>query len=402
VLVERSGAYRGPRAAGAIALDHVSFAYERDRPALRDVSVRIEPGERVVVVGRSGAGKSTLGALVARLYDPDEGVVSIDGRDARDCSLEWLREQVGVLLQDTVLFSGTVAENIAYATDASREEIERAARVAGAHGFVSALPDGYETRLGPRGVGLSGGQQQRIGIARVLLRNPPVLVLDEPTTGLDATSEAELMDGLERLMAGRTTILVTHSDALARRAGRALVVEDGRLTADGPPADVLDRPATRSTAPLPALPALLDPERMAGVLTRSLGRDVDGVTIADARLKPGRELIVRYDVQAGERHTAVAVARARGTFRGEVGEPLVRAVEGRAPAKPALTRDHELGALIQWLPLDIALPALGLPRHDLLAQLENAGLAVAADAAGPELSPTSRSAAPSCAWTGTC
>jgi ATP-binding cassette subfamily B protein len=371
VLGERSGAYGGARAAGEVALEHVSFAYERGRPALRGVSVRIPAGQRVVVVGRSGAGKSTFGALVARLFDPDEGVVSIDGRDARDCSLAWLREQVGVLLQDTVLFSGTVAENIAYATDATPEAIEAAARVADAHGFLSALQDGYDTLLGPRGVGLSGGQRQRIWIARVLLRNPPVLVLDEPTTGLDAASEAEVMDGLERLMAGRTTILVTHSSALARRAERALVVEDGRIVGDGPPAKVLDRRAPRRAAPvpgLPALPALLDPERMAAAFARSLGHDVDGVAIADARLKPGRKLIVRYDVDAGARHTAVALTRSRGKLANEVGrgEQLVRAVEGRAPASPALTHDDELGALIQWLPLDVALPALALPRRELL------------------------------------
>ncbi|HKP17157.1 MAG TPA: ABC transporter ATP-binding protein, partial [Gaiellaceae bacterium] len=377
VLTERSGAYRGPRTAGAIAFDRVSFAYEQGRPALRDVSLEIAAGQRVVVVGRSGAGKSTFGALVARLYDPDEGAVSIDGRDARDCSLEWLRGQVGVLLQDTVLFSGTVAENIAYATDASREEIESAARIAGAHEFVSALPEGYDTRLGPRGVGLSGGQRQRIGIARVLLRDPPVLVLDEPTTGLDAASEREVMDGLERLMAGRTTILVTHSDRLARRAERALVIGDGRVIADGAPADVLRTRRPRHAAAgrdLAAMPPLLDPDRMAAPLRRSLGRAVGSVSIADARLKPGRELIVRYDaVDDGRPCTAVAVA------------PASRELARTAPAGARLTYDEELSALVQWFPYDLALPALALPRQELLVRLAEAGVAVAGDAAGPEL-----------------
>jgi energy-coupling factor transporter ATP-binding protein EcfA2 len=282
-----------------------------------------------------------------------------------------------MLLQETVLFSGTVADNIAYATDATQDEIVAAARVAGAHGFVSELPDGYDTVLGPRGVGLSGGQRQRIGIARVLLRDPAVLVLDEPTTGLDAASEAEVMDGLDRLMADRTTIIVTHSQNLASRAGRTLVVEDGRLLAD--------RTSGRS-APLrervdPALPGfahLLDAERMAPALERSLGRAVDGVSIVDARLKPGRELVVRYDVEASGPHTAVAVIQERR-------KRLARAVAARAAATGSLSFDEELGALIQWLPIDIALPALALPREELLRRIEAAGVAVAADALGPEL-----------------
>src|SRR5262249_29261130 len=162
--------------------------------------------------------------------------------------------------------------------------------------------------------GLSGGQRQRIGIARVLVRNPPVLLLDEPTTGLDAASEAEVMTGLERLMAGRTTILVTHSRALARRAERALVVAAGRIVGDGPPADVLRSRPSRQPSPAP----LLDRERAAAALARSLGRGVDDVAIVDARLKPGRELIVRYEVDAGGRHTAVAVTRAPARAAGDI------------------------------------------------------------------------------------
>jgi ABC-type multidrug transport system fused ATPase/permease subunit len=195
----------------------------------------------VAVVGQSGAGKSTLAALVARFYDPSSGRVLIDGRDARDYSRPWLRAQVGFLLQDTVLFTGTVAENIAYAVDATRAQVVAAARAAGAHDFVTALPEGYDTPLGPRGVGLSGGQRQRIGIARVLLRNPPLLVLDEPTTGLDAATEAALLDELEALMAGRTTVVITHSLTLARRTGRVLVLDAGRLVEDGSPAELLAR-----------------------------------------------------------------------------------------------------------------------------------------------------------------
>ena len=176
-------------------------------------------------MGPSGVGKSTLGALVARFFDPTEGRVLIDGHDARDCSLEWLRDQVAVVLQDTVLFSGTVHDNIAYATDATREQVEAVARAAAADEFIRGLPEGYETDLGPQGVALSGGQRQRIGIARTLLRDPPVLVLDEPTTGLDAAAETAVLDGLQALMHGRTTILITHSQRLADTADRVVQLD---------------------------------------------------------------------------------------------------------------------------------------------------------------------------------
>ena len=239
VLEDRPDAVAGGRAAGQIALEGVSFAYEPARPVLEDVSLRVRPGEHVAVVGSSGAGKSTIGALIARFYDPVSGRVEIDGRDARDWSLPWLRDQIGILLQDTVLFTGTVAENIAYGASATREEIVAAAQAAGAHDFISRLPGGYDEPLGPQGVGLSGGQRQRLGIARVLLRNPPILLLDEPTTGLDALSEANLVGSLRALMHGRTTIIVTHSMSLAATADRVLVVDSGRIVQDGAPAALL-------------------------------------------------------------------------------------------------------------------------------------------------------------------
>ena len=239
VLVERPGAYRGARARGHIVLEHVSFGYEPARQALRDVSLEFAPGERIAVIGPSGAGKSTLGALVARFYDPTAGRVLIDGRDARDCDLTWLREQVGVLLQDTVLFTGTVEENIAYASEASSEEVVAAARTAAAHDFIASLPEGYETELGPLGVGLSGGQRQRLGIARTILRDPPILVLDEPTTALDIESETQVLRGLARLMRGRTTLIITHSLALARTADRVAIVDAGRIVSFGTADEVL-------------------------------------------------------------------------------------------------------------------------------------------------------------------
>jgi ATP-binding cassette, subfamily B, bacterial len=241
VLEDRPGGHRGQRAAGSIEVEDVSFSHLPGRPALDGVSLRIEPGSRVALIGPSGAGKSTLAALIARFYDPAAGRIRLDGLDLRDCNLAWLREQVGVLLQDTVLFTGTVAENIAYGTRADREQVVRAARAAAAHDFVSELPDGYETELGPQGMALSGGQRQRIGIARTLLRDPPVLLLDEPTTGLDADNQVRVLDGLRELMRGRTTILITHSrelwataDHLVELAG-GRVLRAGAVDAGGPP-----------------------------------------------------------------------------------------------------------------------------------------------------------------------
>lgn len=239
VLEDRAGGYAGARALGDVRLSDVDFCYTPTRPVLERLSVAIPAGSRVAVIGPSGAGKSTIGALVARFYDPDHGQVSLDGRDVRDCSLTWVRDQVGVLLQDTVLLTGTVAENIAYGTDATPEQIRAAAVAADADTFISTLPGGYDHLLGPQGVGLSGGQRQRLGIARVLLRDPSVLVLDEPTTGLDAVSEALVMGRLEMLMSGRTTVMVTHSMALAAHADRVVVLDGGRVVQDGEPAVLL-------------------------------------------------------------------------------------------------------------------------------------------------------------------
>jgi ATP-binding cassette, subfamily B, bacterial len=238
-VLEERGHYAGSRPAGELTLDHVSFRYAPDRWAVKDITLRVPAGRRVALIGASGAGKSTIGALVARFYDPTSGQVLLDGRDARDCSLAWLRQQVGVLLQDTILFSGSVAENIAYGRDVSRSDVGRAAALAGAAEFIAALPDGYDTVLGPGGVGLSGGQRQRLGIARVLLRDPPVLILDEPTTGLDAASEQRVLAGIASLMRGRTTVLITHSMSLARQVDLVAVLEDGRLVEVGEPDTLL-------------------------------------------------------------------------------------------------------------------------------------------------------------------
>ncbi len=242
VLEDRVGAHAHGRAVGVLELADVDFDYTPGRSVLQQLSLQVPAGSRVAVIGPSGAGKSTVGALIARFYDPVRGRVSLDGRDLRDCSLRWVRHQVGVLLQDTVLLTGSIAENIAYGTDATPDQIRAAAVAADADAFINELPGGYDHPLGPQGVGLSGGQRQRLGIARVLLRDPPVLLLDEPTTGLDAASEALVMGRLEVLMEGRTTVMVTHSMALAARADRVVVLDGGRIVQDGLPGELLSLP----------------------------------------------------------------------------------------------------------------------------------------------------------------
>jgi ATP-binding cassette subfamily B protein len=243
VLEVRGGATTSSdsRASGDIRLADVSFRYGQDRWAIRDVDLHVASGQTMAIVGASGAGKSTIGALVARFYDPTSGRVTFDDRDARECPLEWLREQVGVLQQDTILFSGTIRENIAYGRDAPAWRIADCAELAGATDFIADLPEGLDTPLGPSGSGLSGGQRQRIGIARVLLRDPPVLVLDEPTTGLDAESERRVLEGVFSLMSGRTTLVITHSLSLARSADTVVVLEEGRVVETGKPEDLLSR-----------------------------------------------------------------------------------------------------------------------------------------------------------------
>jgi ATP-binding cassette subfamily B protein len=239
MLVDRGGTPPAEPVRGKLELDRVSFAYAGERRALTDVSLTIPAGQRLALVGRSGAGKSTLAAVIARFYDPDSGRVLLDDVDVRDLPLAWLRDQVGLVLQDPVLFTGTVAENIAWGIDATREDVVGAARAVGADAFIRELPDAYDTELDPGGTGLSGGQRQRIAIARTLLRDPAILLLDEPTTGLDAESEADVLAGLDVLMRGRTTVMIAHALALARRAERAVVLDAGRIVQDGDPETLL-------------------------------------------------------------------------------------------------------------------------------------------------------------------
>jgi ABC-type multidrug transport system fused ATPase/permease subunit len=202
----------------------------------------VGPGETLALVGPSGAGKSTAAKLMLRFYDPDEGSIRLDGHDLRDLTLRSLRENVAVLLQETLVFDGTVRENIAYGKpDATYEEIEAAARAADAHDFVLALPEGYDTPIGQKGRLLSGGQRQRIAIARAMIRDAGVLVLDEPTTGLDAGSSEKVMRPLQRLMEGRATIVISHNLMTVREATEIAVLEDGRITERGTHDDLLGR-----------------------------------------------------------------------------------------------------------------------------------------------------------------
>ena len=223
-----------PRFAGDIEFSDVSFAYEPGHPVLKDLDFTVLSGQRVAIVGHSGSGKSTLTNLLLRLYDPTEGRIAIDGGDIRNYQLESLRSQISIVLQDSVLFAASVWDNIAYGSAAATpEEVIAAAQLANAHDFITRLPQGYNTILGERGVTLSGGQRQRIAIARAAIRQAPILILDEPTTGLDKANEQEVLSALERLTAGRTAFLIVHDLELAARADFILYLERGRLVERG-------------------------------------------------------------------------------------------------------------------------------------------------------------------------
>lgn len=212
----------------------VRFSYETTGTVLEHVSLRVQPGEYMAVVGRSGAGKTTLCALISRLYDADSGAVRIDGRDVRDYTLRSLRSQIGVVEQATYLFAGTVAENIAFGTPgATREQLIEAAKRANAHEFIEALPNGYDTYVGERGVRLSGGQRQRISIARVFLKDPPILVFDEATSALDAESELAVRRALDALAESRTTFVIAHRLSTVRHADRTIVISEKGIAQTG-------------------------------------------------------------------------------------------------------------------------------------------------------------------------
>ncbi len=228
------GARRAPKFKGQIEFENVSFSYGDENTVLKNVSFRIEAGQVAAIVGPSGTGKSTIVSLIARFYDPASGQVAIDGKDVRRYTLKSLRDQISFVLQETLLFRATIWENIAYGKpDAPPTEIIRAAKLANAHEFIEKMPGGYDTMLGERGVTLSGGQRQRIAIARAIIRDAPILILDEPTAGLDAASEHAVIDALDRLMKGRTSVVVAHHLSAIRHADVIFVVQDCELVEHG-------------------------------------------------------------------------------------------------------------------------------------------------------------------------
>ena len=231
---DKEGAQSIPRIAGAIEFDEVSFSYEEENTILHQINTAIRPGETVALVGPSGAGKTTLLNLIPRFYDPDSGVVRIDGEDISGVTMQSLRDQIAVVSQDVQLFNMTVQENITYGRlGASREEVEEAARAANAHEFILELIEGYDSVVGERGTKLSGGQKQRIAIARAILRDARILLLDEATSSLDSTSEALVQEALDRLMDQRTTIVIAHRLSTVQHADRILVIDKGRIVQEG-------------------------------------------------------------------------------------------------------------------------------------------------------------------------
>ena len=235
-----AGAPALPDGRGAVRFDHVTFAYEGAEPVLREVSVEVEAGETVALVGATGSGKTTLAALVPRLYDPVEGRVLIDGADVSQVDLESLRREIALVSDDAFLFSATLRENIAYARPgATDEEVLDAARRAGLAEFVESLPDGYETRVGERGLTLSGGQRQRVAIARALVANPRILILDDATSSVDATTESRIKEALREVMEGRTTFVIAHRLSTISLADEIVVLEAGHIAARGTHAELL-------------------------------------------------------------------------------------------------------------------------------------------------------------------
>jgi ABC-type multidrug transport system fused ATPase/permease subunit len=234
IIPEKTGAVDPQNLVGDIEFENVSFSYVADTPVLTHFNLKIKKGERVGICGPTGGGKSTVASLIARFYDATEGRILIDGIDITDFTLEGLRKQIAFVLQDTFIFFGTVKENIAYGQPAASEkEIIQAAKMAKAHDFIMRMPQGYDTIVGERGITLSGGQRQCIGIARAIVRNSPILILDEPTASLDTESEKIVIDALERLMAGRTVITIAHRLSTIKDADKIVVLKNGLVAEEG-------------------------------------------------------------------------------------------------------------------------------------------------------------------------
>ncbi|RMF21915.1 MAG: ABC transporter ATP-binding protein [Deltaproteobacteria bacterium] len=281
----RKDARPAPKFKGRVTFKHVTFSYRKGEPVLKDVSFTVLPGQTVAIVGANGAGKSTLCGLLPRLYDPDEGSVTIDGEKINRFTLDSLREQIAVVLQQPLLFAGTIGENIAYGKpEASQEEIQEAARLAGVDELVARLPDGYDTVVGERGETLSGGERQKIAIARAMIKKPAILILDEPTAALDATSEAQINRTLERVAKDTTTFRVGHRLSELQGADLIVVIEGGRITQKGTHEELVAVPGWYRTVyelqggVVPALeaPASAQPSSSDVAMPRAAGEEVEG------------------------------------------------------------------------------------------------------------------------------
>ncbi|WP_227394733.1 ABC transporter ATP-binding protein [Jeotgalibacillus aurantiacus] len=242
VITDRPDAKMVSHLDGDIEFDHVSFSYDEKKPVLNDISLSLRSGETVAFVGPSGAGKTTICSLIPRFYDVEKGAIRIDGTDIRDMTTESLRKQIGIVQQDVFLFTGTLRENIAYGKlDATDEEIVEAARRANLESVIDSLPLGYHTQIGERGLKLSGGQKQRIALARMFLKNPPILILDEATSALDTETESIIQEAIEELAKGRTTLVIAHRLATIRKADRVVVVTEDGIAEDGTHAELLEK-----------------------------------------------------------------------------------------------------------------------------------------------------------------
>jgi len=254
-IKSKPDAVRSARAEGAIRFERVTFGYRAEEPVLEDIDFEVPAGSIIAITGATGAGKSTVLSLIPRFYDPDQGRVLLDGVDLRDLEVDDLRRNIGLVFQESFLFSNTVAANIAFGHPrATQEQIERAARIAAAHDFIMDLPAGYNTILGERGNGLSGGQRQRLAIARALLLDPPILLLDDPTAAIDPETEHEILEAMQSAMQNRTSFVVAHRLSTLRRADRILVLDQGRIVESGTPAELaktsrLYREAARTQIP---------------------------------------------------------------------------------------------------------------------------------------------------------
>jgi ABC-type multidrug transport system fused ATPase/permease subunit len=239
---DRPGAQPLQTCEGSVKFEGVSFAYQDRQRTLEDINFEVRPGQVVGIVGPTGAGKTTLVSLLPRFYEATHGRILLDGRDIRDITLKSLRDHFSIVLQEPVLFSGSIGENIGYGRlGAMQEEIIAAAEAANAHDFIMRLPKKYETRLGERGAKLSGGERQRIAVARAFLRDSPILILDEPTSSIDTKTEAVILDALERLMRGRTTFVIAHRLSTVRYADLLIVIQNGCIVERGTHASLLDR-----------------------------------------------------------------------------------------------------------------------------------------------------------------